>query len=184
MNSKMPPWFSQLITIQKEQGNSKSCRWIQFATLGLDNTPRVRTVVFRGWSDSYEMILFTDKRSQKYYELERNNNVEIIWLFYESKCQFRFRGNSKIDNSKDRLLYWNKLNTKAKLMWGWPRPGSEITSLNKNNKLEKKTSTCFNNFCLLKIDIFHVDQLLLCDPTHVRNSWRRTDEWIEKRINP
>ncbi len=174
----------QLKTIQKKEGNSKSCRWLQFATLGIDNTPRVRTVVFRGWSDSFEMIVFTDKRSQKYYELERNNNVEICWLFLESNCQFRFRGNSIIDHSKDRLLYWEKINAKAKSMWSWPSPGEKFRSIINNNKFEKDTSDYFENFSLLKIDIFHVDQLLLFDPIHVRKSWIKTHEWIEKRINP
>ena len=180
----MPPWFPELISIQENEGNSKSSRWLQLATLGIDNTPRVRTVVFRGWSEEFEMILFTDKRSQKAYELERNNNVELCWLFSESKCQFRFRGNSNIDNSKDRLLYWEKITPDTKSMWGWPRPGEKIKSFIKNNTLKSNTSNYLDNFSLLKINIFHVDKLLLCDPVHVRKSWSRTDEWIEKRINP
>ena len=51
------------------------------ATVGLDNTPRVRTVVFRGWTDSFEMIIFTDKRSQKVCELEINNSAEFVGYF-------------------------------------------------------------------------------------------------------
>ncbi len=34
---------------------------MQLATVGIDNTPRVRTVVFKGWSESYEMQIYTDK---------------------------------------------------------------------------------------------------------------------------
>tara|TARA_B100000945_G_C20136321_1_gene481840 strand:+ start:232 stop:438 length:207 start_codon:yes stop_codon:yes gene_type:complete len=43
-------------------------RWIHLATIRIDNTPRVRTVVFRGWSEAYEIELYTYKRSQKYLE--------------------------------------------------------------------------------------------------------------------
>ena len=50
---------------------------VQLSTIGLDNSPRVRSVVFRGWTDSYEMKILTDKRSQKNFELKSNNQVEI-----------------------------------------------------------------------------------------------------------
>ena len=63
----MPPWLSQLSSALKKESNLISSRWIQLATIGIDNTPRVRTVVFRGWTDSYEMEIYTDKRSQKYH---------------------------------------------------------------------------------------------------------------------
>ncbi len=77
----MPPWLSQLSSALKKESKLISSRWIQLATIGIDNTPRVRTVVFRGWTDSYEMEIYTDKRSQKYYELNLNDNVEICWFF-------------------------------------------------------------------------------------------------------
>ena len=68
LNNKivMPPWLPQLVSAQRKESRFNSSRWVQLATIGLDNTPRVRTVVFRGWSESYEMKLFTDKRSQNF----------------------------------------------------------------------------------------------------------------------
>ena len=101
----MPTWFSLINYYQEKESEMNSSRWLQMATVCPDNTPRVRTVVFRGWTDSFEMIIFTDKRSQKVGELELNNNVEICWLFPKSKCQFRFRGNSKIDLGKDSSYF-------------------------------------------------------------------------------
>ena len=77
----MPPWLSQLSSAQRKESRFDSSRWLQLATIGIDNNPRVRTVVFRGWSKSYEMEIYTDKRSQKCDELNFNNNVEICWLF-------------------------------------------------------------------------------------------------------
>ena len=73
----MPPWLTQLSSVQRKESKLDSSRWLQLATIGIDNNPRVRTVVFRGWSKSYEMEIYTDKRSQKYHELNLNNNVEI-----------------------------------------------------------------------------------------------------------
>ena len=60
----MPPWISHVRSALRKESHIDSSRWLQLATIGIDKTPRVRTVVFRGWSESYEMEIFTDKRSQ------------------------------------------------------------------------------------------------------------------------
>ena len=180
----MPPWISQISSYQKKESKFNSNRWIHIATIGTDNCPRVRTVVFRGWSQSYEMKLFTDKRSQKFTELELNNNVEICWLFSKSKCQFRLRGKVELDKSDETILHWNKLNDKEKLMWVWPTPG-ETYIFEKNKNQEKDISNINRkNFALLKVDIFHVDQLILQKGSHFRRRWIRQEDWIEQRINP
>ena len=180
----MPPWLSHLISAQRKELKLGSSSWIQLATIGTDNTPRVRTVVFRGWSNSYEMQIYTDKRSQKFSELALNKNVEICWLFFKSKCQFRFRGKSTIDLSKENLLYWNQLSDKSKEMWSWPCPGEKFVFDQIKNKSITAIKEISDNFAILKIDITHVDQLLLRKPLHIRRRWIRKREWIEERINP
>ena len=69
--------MSHIISAQRIEAKLDSNKLVQLATHGLDNTPRVRTVVFRGWSDTYEMKILPDKISQKIQELDLNNNVEI-----------------------------------------------------------------------------------------------------------
>ena len=101
----MPPWLFLINAAQRKELKSISSRWVQLATIGIDNTPRVRTVVFRGWSRYYEMEILTDKRSQKFNELDLNNNVEICWLFSKAKCQFRLRGKSTIDEGEDTIRH-------------------------------------------------------------------------------
>ena len=180
----MPPWFSHVNAALSKESKFNSSRWVQVATIGLDNTPRVRTVVFRGWSDAYEMLIYTDKRSKKYQELKTNNNVEICWLFSQSKCQFRFRGKSRIDVGKDKVLHWNKLSEESKLMWSWPCPGENIRNENNNSCEKKSISNHLNNFILLKIELNHVDHLLLQKPIHRRTRWIKKHKWVEERINP
>jgi len=46
----MPPWLNQISYAQRKESQFDSSRWLQLATIGIDNTPRVRTLVFRGWS--------------------------------------------------------------------------------------------------------------------------------------
>ena len=40
-----------------------------------------------------------------------------------------------------------------------------------------------NNFTVLKIDINHVDQLILRKPVHIRRSLIRSNDWKEESIN-
>ena len=180
----MPPWLAYICSAQRKESNIDSSRWIQLATIGTDNTPRVRTVVFRGWSDSYEMKIFIDRRSEKYHELDLNNNVEICWYFSKTKSQFRFRGISRIDFGKDTLHSWNRLNERSKLMWSWPKPGRRFVLEKKMDSSVKTNQELSDNFALLKIEINYVEQLVLSKPTHVRRKWLRDNEWIEERINP
>ena len=180
----MPPWLSHISSAQRKESKIVSSRWVQLATIGIDNTPRVRTVVFRGWSDSYEMEIYTDKRSQKFNELTMKNNVEICWLFTRSKCQFRFRGTSRFEVGKKKLLHWAEINEKSKSMWNWPIPGDPYQVEKRKELKVEKTGNLSINFAVLKIDITHVDQLLLHKPIHLRRRWIKKGEWCEERINP
>ena len=180
----MPPWLSQIISAQRKESNIYSSRWLQLATIGTDNTPKVRTVVFRGWSEKYEMEIYTDKRSQKCIELNSNNNVEICWLFSKAKCQFRFRGTSQFEIGIDKLRHWEKLKEESKAMWSWPRPGDKYVYENTKELYSKLKEDPLNNFALLKINITDVDQLNLNKPIHTRRRWILENDWMERRINP
>ena len=50
MTEALPPWRPLLRAALQREGRSVSARWVQLATNGRDRTPRVRTLVFRGWS--------------------------------------------------------------------------------------------------------------------------------------
>ncbi len=130
------------------------------------------------------MLIYSDKRSQKFDELVLNNNVEICWLFFKSKCQFRFRGAARIDLGKDKLSHWDNLSEENQTMWSWPNPGDHFFNDRKNEISTKTNHDLFNNFCLLKIDISYVDQLVLKKPIHTRMRWIRKKEWIQEQINP
>ena len=180
----MPPWLSVISNAQEKESEFYSSRLIQLATIGLDNTPKVRTVVFRGWTNLYEMMILTDKRSQKYYELMTNNNVEVCWFFLKSKCQFRLRGISNFDHSNDTIQHWDKLDDQTKSMWNWPIPGNRFENNPSEAKSLNKNSDILNNFILIKVSIRHVDQLILEKPFHIRKQWSITNQWLEERINP
>ena len=172
-------WLSEINFYQKKEKEEHLNRLVQLATVSQDNSPRVRTVVFRGWTKFNEMIVISDNRSKKIEEIKSNNYVEICWFFPTSMCQFRLRGRLNIDMSEDTTLHWNLLDDQARSMWGWPTPGAPVSK--DKYKLSKSQ---FDNFILLKIDISYVEQLIIKRSKHIRKRWIRNKDWIEEYINP
>ena len=182
MNSMdLPLWRQRLKSSQSKEGKLASNRWIQLANVSKNNQPRVRTVVFRGWLDNNTMLIYTDKRSQKYIDLENNNNIEVLWLFFKTKSQYRFKG--KVFELEDNDKYWDNLFDRSKDQWFWPFPGKKIDEKDKISSIDNILSKP-NNFSVLKIQINEVDLLKLEKPVHKRYIWKQIDNWKGIEVNP
>ncbi|MFM7312739.1 MAG: pyridoxamine 5'-phosphate oxidase family protein, partial [Cyanobium sp.] len=123
----LPPWRSLLRGARQREGRSPSGRWLQLATVATDGTPRVRTLVFRGWAAPAALDLLTDRRSAKSRELEALAVVEICWLLPKARCQFRLRGHRlalppEIEKREMRR-HWRQLTPSGRAPWSWPPPG-------------------------------------------------------------
>ncbi len=182
LENNLPSWRQDLNSSRRKEGESPSNRWVQLATVNDKNQPRLRTVVFRGWNKDTSMIIFTDRRSEKIQHLKSNPNAEILWFFFKSKTQYRFKGeiNELIDNEN----YWNKLSEKSKSSWFWGSPGEKI-----NKELQSTYEMPPNlpkpeNFVVLEFEINSVDLLKLEQPIHRRYLWKRNNDWEKIEINP
>lgn len=111
LNSRMtPPVDSQQPTSSSAPGTRRSSVslpppfiLLQLATVGTDGFPHVRTVVYRGFlfndKTTNSIVITTDKRMQKYRELEENDRVEINCYLPSRRKQFRLRGRARlVDN--------------------------------------------------------------------------------------
>ena len=182
LDKNLPSWRQDLKSSRKKEGKSPSNRWIQLATVSEKNEPRLRTVVFRGWSKNSSMIIFTDKRSEKIEHLNFNPNAEILWFFTKSKSQYRFKG--KISELIDNNNYWDTLSEKSKSSWFWGSPGEKI-----NPKVQSSYEILSNlprseNFVVLNFEIDSVDHLKLERPIHKRYLWKKINKWEKIEINP
>jgi len=176
----LPHWRQELKSAQKKEGKNALKKWIQLATININNEPRVRTVVFRGWLESDTMLIYTDLRSKKIQEIEINNKVEILWFFFKSKSQFRFKG--QVEILKENQSYWENLSTQSKIPWFWPSPG-QLKGIEQDNiNIENLNKP--ENFIVLKVKIYSVDLLKLTTPIHQRFSWKENDNWICRELNP
>ena len=169
-NSDLPLWRQRLKASHSKEGKLASNRWIQLANVSKNNQPRVRTVVFRGWLDNSTMLIYTDKRSEKYIDLESNNNIEVLWLFFKTKSQYRFKG--KVYELDDNDKYWDNLLDRSKDQWFWPSPGKKIDNNNTISSIDNRLLKP-NNFSVLKININEVDLLKLEKPLHKRYIWKK-----------
>lgn len=176
----IPQWRQVLRSAQNKEGNSYSSKWMQLATTNEMNEPRLRTVVFREWKNNTSMIIFTDKRTKKVRDIELNKNVEILWLFFKSKSQFRFKGKAELISN--RIDCWNKLSTKSKEQWYWPPPGKKRNDEDFNNNIISSNPP--ENFLIIQINIESIELLKLSQPIHRRYSWQKDHNWERTELNP
>ena len=176
----IPQWRQVLKSAQIKEGNTYSSKWMQLATTNEKNEPRLRTVVFREWKNNTSMIIFTDKRTKKVRDIELNKNVEILWLFFKSKSQFRFKGNAEL--IPDKIDYWNKLSAKSKEKWYWPHPGKKRNNEDFNNNLISSNPP--ENFLIIQINLEIIELLKLSQPFHKRYSWQKDHNWERTELNP
>lgn len=184
----LPPWRPLLKAAQQRDGRSPAARWLQLATVSRDGTPRVRTLVFRGWRSDDQLLLFTDARSEKAGDFSHQSCVEVCWLFAKAKQQFRFRGAISITNPvEDPQLcqhYWATMRDSGRALWAWPDPGAELDPDASFPSELSEQSTPPDHFLVLTLQVSAVDHLDLTHHPHRRRRWLVADQWRERRLNP
>ena len=180
--NKIPIWRQELKAARKKEGKLPSSRWFQLCTINGNNEPRLRTVVFRGWQTESSILIFTDNRSEKVSHLKLNSNAEVLWLFFKSKSQFRFKG--KINELNENMKYWDTLSDRAKSTWFWQHPGKKINNNIQPSQIIYSNLNKPESFVVLEFKIYAVDLLKLINPIHKRYVWDKENDWEKVEINP
>ena len=176
----LPEWRLAIKSSNSKEGKSVSRRWIQIATTSKDNLPRLRTVVFRGWSEAHTMLIYTDRRSEKINDININNNVELLWLFPKSKSQYRLKGEAY--EIKENIRFWNNLSENSKTTWFWPNPGEKLSQRSAYDPPSKLGRP--ETFTVLEVKMNYVELLKLERPIHKRCSWSKDNAWKRIELNP
>lgn len=187
-NDALPPWRPLLKAARLREGRSPAARWLQLATLATDGTPRVRTLVFRGWGGPAALDLLTDGRSAKWAELQRLPAVELCWLLPKARCQFRLRGALLPLPAEllehERRRHWQALSPAGRALWGWPEPGAPFAPEGPWPEVLGDDLPPPGSFVLLRFALSRVELLELGDHPHRRRRWRADQGWGEQRLNP
>ncbi|MEX0588536.1 MAG: pyridoxamine 5'-phosphate oxidase family protein [Cyanobium sp.] len=184
----LPPWRPLLRAARQKEGRSPVSRWLQLATVAADGTPRLRTLVFRGWAGSDVLDLLTDGRSAKAAEVEHQPAVEMCWLLPRARSQFRLRGAVMAlpaeDEQRERQQHWQKLTPGGRALWGWPPPGAALDESALFPAELAEDTPMPENFILLRISLHQVDLLELGGQPHRRRRWLADQQWQEELLNP
>ena len=184
----LPPWRSLLRGACQREGRSPGATWLQLATTAEDGTPRVRTLVFRGWSSRGELELLTDVRSEKSSQLLSQQRVELCWLFRKAKEQFRLRGTALLvtaEQEPEALLdHWQRLSPSGRMVWAWPSPGDPFDAQGPWPQQVADDEPISSHLLIMRVVLERVEQLDLKPHPHLRRSWELRDGWCEQRLNP
>lgn len=184
----LPPWRPLLRSAREREGRSPQARWLQLATVAADGTPRVRTLVFRGWAGSTALDLLTDGRSAKPAELAHQTAVELCWLLPRARSQFRLRGSLQTlppeQEQRERERHWQMLSPGGRSLWGWPPPGEPLDREAAFPEQLPDGSAMPDHFLLLRIALSQVEVLELTGHPHRRRCWRESTDWVEEPLNP
>lgn len=184
----LPPWRQLLRGAREREGRSPQARWLQLATVAPDGTPRVRTLVFRGWAGSAELDLLTDGRSAKTAEMAAQPVVELCWLLPKARSQFRLRGRLQTLAPElelgERRRHWQLLSPTGRALWGWPNPGEPLDENAPFPQALPHDTPMPGHLLLLRIALSQVELLELIGHPHRRRRWQGETGWREERLNP
>ena len=184
--AETPVWLQQLKHAIRGNRRDAHNRYVQLATLGLDGKPRVRMVVFRGFSlAEVSFFIITDARSEKVKELAQCPDVEVSWYFTQTREQFRLQcsavtHNHGTDADLHRDALWKGLSDAAKAQFFWPEPGlpsGEGESLD-------ITAHPPETFVVIECSPQRVDHLVLAKIQRRTLSDLTASGWTEVSINP
>lgn len=158
-------------------------RFSTLATLGLEQLPRLRTIVLREFNENpLRITFFTDDRSKKVMHIQENNKVSLLCYHPERMLQIRFDGIAEREINKDIIeKYKSQLPEPTRIEYqSTAQPGSVISG---PEQLEYLESGDF--FTAIHIYPFKVEYLKLNRPRHSRIRFSRTDTgWKSEFLAP
>ncbi|BAZ52947.1 pyridoxamine 5'-phosphate oxidase-related FMN-binding protein [Nostoc sp. NIES-4103] len=191
----LAPWRGAIAHALHRNRSLVYARYLQLATIGLNNRPANRTVVFRGFlQDTNQLKFVTDSRSEKAEQIQQQPWAEICWYFPNTREQFRINGYLTLvasDNHPNlqpaRKTSWQELSDAGRIQFAWPHPGKPRDAAPEAFAPPPPNPTQpLPNFCLLLLDPVQVDHLELRGEPQNRRIYQRDEnqQWSSQEVNP
>lgn len=200
------PWRSPIARALHRNRAQPFCRFLQLATVRPDGTPANRTVVFRGFLDNSNQLMFiSDRRSEKTTQIQQNPNAEVCWYFTKTREQFRLSGHMTVITADTpasvfttaRQQLWQRISDSARLQFAWPTPKDSRPDNANFTPPAPDEQSPIDSFCLLLLNPHHVDHLNLRGDPQDRTLYKQIDaaqepaaiqspasSWISHSVNP
>lgn len=190
----LAPWRSPLARALHRNRSLVYARYLQLATIRPDGRPANRTVVFRGFlEDTNQLMFVTDARSRKIEQINYSAWGEVCWYFPNTREQFRLSGlltlitetSSNPTQQQVRHQVWQTLSDAAREQFTWPDPGQTREAAAFHSS-PPDSQVPLAHFCLLLLDPLQVDHLELKGTPQNRHVYQLKDceGWFVEEVNP
>jgi pyridoxamine 5'-phosphate oxidase len=179
-------WLESLRELlRKEYGDRPPT--VSLATIGLDGSPRARTVVLRDIEGEGLHIFVSDARSEKNQELRKRPEAELVHWLPGQRVQFRVMGTAVVIRAgaqfHERLRVWRDLSDATRAMFFWPAPGERrVEGWEDFRDSVGADVDPPESFELITFLPMSVDRLDLNPHPHERRRWLRA-EGLERNPN-
>jgi pyridoxine/pyridoxamine 5'-phosphate oxidase len=155
-------------------------RYPSLATIE-NQCPIQRTVVLRDSKADFELVIFTDERSNKVRQLRKNPNASLLFYHPKKLMQIKVEGLIKIITSgEDYITYWSKVQGKSQSDFTTQKaPGTLIDNPDHVNYKEDD-----HHFCILELVPKRIEYLQLKRPHHIRARFDSEQNWKGQFLNP
>ncbi|MEB3267226.1 MAG: Npun_F5749 family FMN-dependent PPOX-type flavoprotein [Leptolyngbya sp.] len=187
----LAPWRSPLARALHRNRSRPDSRYLQLATLRADGRPANRTVVFRGFREEGDDLLFiTDARSDKVPPLASQPDAEACWYFPTSREQFRLSGTVVLITAQEpepalqaeRQRLWQAQSERSRQSFTWPTPGQPRQETGFDRPLPADPPAAFAVLILTPTWVDHLE-LRGHPQQRYRYDWTG-DRWTMQAINP
>jgi len=146
-----------------------------------DNVPVQRTVVLRDTTADFDLIMYTDERSDKISHFENNPNCSLLFYNHKKLLQVKVEGKIEMIKSGEEYDYhWSRVQGHSQKDFITKNPpGTPIDNPDHVDYNEDE-----HHFCLLKLVPEHMEYLELKRPNHIRARFDGSNNWKGKFLNP
>lgn len=146
-----------------------------------ENKPVVRTVVLRDMTEDYELVFFTDSRSQKVKQFQSNPNAEVLFYHPKKLRQIKATGTISFLEDEEKLAHYrNKVQGSSLKDYITQSPPS--TPIKNSDNVDYNEDEV--HFCVMLLRIEILEGLQLKRPNHIRSRFKRANNWEGEFLVP
>ena len=150
-------------------------RFVNLCTLD-GNQPDSRYVVLREFKEDLALLFYTDSRSEKVAQINKNPNASLLFYHPEERCQVKVSGKANIVTNTEILKeHWNNVQTEAKKGYqSVLAPKTAVSQPEEGWAQELEYQSKY--FSIIKVQAEQIECLQLDGEGHLRISFNKKQE--------
>jgi pyridoxamine 5'-phosphate oxidase len=185
----MTPSVIQLLRDALDLEFAERPRVAVLASVDADGRPRARSVIVRDVTDSGDLWVASDARSQKNAQLRQRPQADLVFWLPARREQFRVLCRARVigagEDEPRRRRAWLMLNDASRALFVWPAPGRPRGDCDLDFAAAVPAGDPIpDSFELLVLSAVEVDHLELGPFPHRRTRYGAQNAWQAEELNP